>query len=327
MNAQTNTKKEPLVSIVVPVYNGGVYFETCLNSVLNQTYKNWECIINNNLSEDDTLQVANSYAKKDKRFKVFTNKKFLKMASNWNEGCYKINKASKYLKVLGADDWLFPECIEKTVELMEANPGVGICSSYRLYNLKVDMDGLNIWDGNVYNGKDILYRQLTRTLDISGSNTTVTFAVDHLKKLPRFPKVFDDTTYHEDTELEYEIMNISDVGFVFQILTYTRRHELSDTIRNVFRYHTLFQFDEKVLWQYKGNDRKLNKLYRVARLDYAYYLFYKTITFDRAAVKWHKKYIVRKFTLFEFIAGIITRNKFSKLLTRILRKLFKTHNK
>ena len=320
MNTLVEAIKEPLFSIVVPVYNGGIYFETCLNSVLNQTYQNWECIINNNLSEDDSLKIANQFAAKDSRFKVFTNKKFLKMTDNWNEGCYKIDKSSKYLKVLGADDWLFPECTEKTVELMEKYPSVGICSSYRLTDTLVELDGLNIWDGNVYNGKDILYKQLTRDLDISGSNTSVTFAIDHLKRIPRFPTVFDNTTYHEDTELEYEIMNISDVGFVFQVLTYTRRHELSDTSRNVFRYNTLLQFDEKVLWLYKGNDKKLNKLYRKCRLNFAYFLFYKAVTFDWASIRWHKQYIVRKFKLTEYILGILLCNKISKLLRKITNK-------
>jgi len=320
MSAQEKTKKEPLVSIVVPVYNGGEYFETCLNSILNQTYQNWECIINNNMSEDDSLEVANKFAKKDKRFKVYNNDKFLKMASNWNEGCFKIDKSSKYLKVVGADDWLFPECIEKVVKLMDANPNMGISSSYRIVDRYVDSDGLNIWDGNVFNGKDILYKQLTRQVDISGSNTTVTFAIDHLKRIPRFPKVFDDTTYHEDTELEYELMNISDVGFIYQVLTYTRRHPQSDTATSVFRYYTLYQFDEKVLWEYKGDDKKLNKLYRDCRLRYAYFFFWKTITFDRATIRWHKQYIVRKFKLHEYILGILLKNKFSKFIGKKLRR-------
>ncbi|MGD2035567.1 MAG: glycosyltransferase family 2 protein [Bacteroidales bacterium] len=321
MNKTTDSSTQPLVSIVIPVYNGDKYLDLCLESVQDQTYRNWECIINNNLSKDNTLEIANKYAAKDKRFKVFTNKKFLRMTLNWNEGCSKISDNSKYLKVMGADDWLFPECIEKTVDLMEKHPSIGISSSFRLNDTRVDMDGLNIWDGNVYNGKDILYRQLTRTLDISGSNTTVTFSVDHLKKLPRFPKVFDDTTYHEDTELEYEVMNISDVGFVFQVLSYTRRHAAADTTTTVFRYNTLLQLNEKVLWEYKDNDNKLNRLYRSCRLDYAYFLFYKAITLDFKSINWHKQYIVRKFKWHEYISGIITRNLFSKYLRRLIRKI------
>jgi len=323
MNQAKSMKKKPLVSIAVPVYNGGEYFDKCLEGILNQTYQNWECIINNNCSTDDTLQTANKYAEKDPRFNVYTNENFVSMTPNWNIACSRISNNTKYLKVVGADDWLFPESIEKMVEIMERHPSVGICSAYRLNDKHVEMDGLDIWDGNVYNGKEILYRQLTRTLDISGSNTTVMFSIEHLKKIPRFPVVFDETTYHEDTELEYELMNISDVGFVFQVLTYTRRHAKAHTITEVYRYNTILQFNEKVLWQYKGNDRKLNKLYKKARLEYAYFLFYKAITFDWVSIRWHKKYIVRKFKFHEYFLGILTRNKISKLIGRILCKLLR----
>ncbi len=321
MSDKPLTKNVPLVSVIIPVYNGGEYFDKCLESILNQTYQNWECIINNNCSEDDTLETAQKYIKKDKRFKLFSNEKFLRMTPNWNVACSKADPSSKYLKILGADDWLFPESIEKMVKVMEENPSVGICSSYRLTDKRVEMYGLDIWDGNVFDGKEILYGQLTRILDISGSNSTVMFSREHMKKIPRYPIVFDETTYHEDTELEYEMMNISDVGFVFQVLSYTRRHPKAHTTTEVYRYNTILQFNEKVLWIYKGNDRKLNKLYRKARLEYAYFLIYKAITFDWDSIRWHKKYIVRKFKIHEYLGGILICNKLSKLGIRIFKKL------
>lgn len=323
MTKKQENLKQPLVSVVIPVYNGGEYFPTCLESVLNQTYQNWECVINNNSSEDDTLEVANSYAKKDKRFKVFSNEEFLSQVDNWNKACTNISPDAKYMKVLGADDYLFPEHIEKMIDIMDKNPNVGICSSFRLIGTEVDMDGLNIWDGNVYNGKEILYRQLTRTLDISGSNSTVMFSVEHLKKIPRYPVIFDNSTIHEDTQLEYEIMNISDVGFVFQVLSYTRRHEKAGTLTTVFRYNTLLQFNEKILYDFKGDDKKLNTLWRLSRYRYAFFLFYKTITLDRASIKWHKKYMIRKPKFYEYLIGLLILNKLSQIFTRILGKIFK----
>lgn len=321
MNTSASILSQPLVSVIVPVYNGEKYLDICLESILNQTYKNWECIVNNNCSTDGTLAIANKFAKADNRFKVFTNEVFLKMVSNWNLGCTKRSKDAKYLRVVGADDWLFPESIEKMVDVMEKNPSVGICSSYRLNDKKVDMYGLDIWNGNVYNGKEILQRQLIRTLDISGSNTTVMYAIEHMKKLPRYPVVYDETTYHEDSELTYELMNISDVGFVFQVLSYTRRHAGAYTNLEAFRFNTFLQFNEKVLWIYKGNDKVLNKLYRDVRLEYAYFLFYKKLTGDTKAVNWHKNYIVRDFTTGEYIAGILLKNKITQKFKKLINKL------
>ncbi len=309
------------MSVVIPVYNGGEYFEKCLEGVHNQTYQNWECVVNNNHSTDDTLEIANRFAAKDKRFKVFNNEDFLKMVDNWNMACSRISPDSAYIKVLGADDWLFPESLEKMVDVMVQYPNVGLCSSYRLNDVTVDMDGLNIWDGNVYDGKEMLHKQLTRRMDVSGSNTTILFSVDHLRKIPRFPVVFDEEAYHEDTELVYEVMNIADVGFVYQVLSYTRRHEKAATTTEVFRFNTLLQLQEKVLWQYKGENKELNKRYRSLRLEYASFLFFSQLKYDRDTIKWHKKYIVRKFKFHEYFIGIITYNKIAQLGLRILQKI------
>jgi len=229
--------------------------------------------------------------------------------------------------VLGADDWLFPESLEKMVEIMEKYPNVGLCSSYRLENLEVDMDGLDIWKGNVYDGKEMLHNQLTKRVDVSGSNSTILFSIDHMRKIPRFPVVFDDQAYHEDTELVYEMMNIADVGFVFQVLSFTRRHELAATTTEVFRFNTLLQLQEKMLWQYKGDDPELNKRYKLIRLQYASFLFFKRVKFDRATIRWHKKYIVRKFKFHEYLTGILTYNQFSLLIARVLRKIWKVITK
>jgi hypothetical protein len=245
------------------------------------------------------------------------------MVDNWNLGCSRISFNTKYLKVVGADDWLFPESLQKMVELMEQYPNIGVCSSYRLNDRMVDMDGLDIWNGNVYDGKMMLQKQLTRQIDISGSNTTVMYAVDHLKKLPKFPLIYDDKAYHQDTELVYELMNISDVGFVFQVLTYTRRHEKAHTTTEGTRFKTLFQLKEKILWEYKEDNKVLNEMYKETRLKYAYFILGRKLAGDKKAVTWHKNYIVRKFKIQEYILGFLFYNKLSQLFHRIFLKLFK----
>ena len=72
-----NTVEQPLVSILTPVYNGADYLAECIESVLQQTYQNYEYIIVNNCSTDGTLQIALDYALKDKRIRVLNNEKFV----------------------------------------------------------------------------------------------------------------------------------------------------------------------------------------------------------------------------------------------------------
>ena len=64
--------KNPKLSIIVPVYNAEKYLSKCLDSILAQTYENWECIIVNDASPDGVGEIISSYAQRDQRFKVIT---------------------------------------------------------------------------------------------------------------------------------------------------------------------------------------------------------------------------------------------------------------
>ena len=69
-------KEEPLVSIITPLYNSEKYIEETIESVLNQAYKNWEMLIVDDCSKDNGVKIVNEYVLKDKRIKLFRNKKF-----------------------------------------------------------------------------------------------------------------------------------------------------------------------------------------------------------------------------------------------------------
>lgn len=102
-------KEFPLVSIVIPVYNGEKYLEECIQSVINQTYKNIEVIIVNDGSTDGSLSIIHRYAEKDGRIK-YVNKA--------NEGLVKARKTGlslavgKYIQHLDGDDMLCPHAVE-----------------------------------------------------------------------------------------------------------------------------------------------------------------------------------------------------------------------
>src|SRR2546422_5043747 len=128
---------QPLVSVVTPVYNGEKYLAECIESVLAQTYQSWEYIIINNCSTDRSLEIAQSYAEKDARIRIHNNQEFVGREANENIAFRQITPESKYCKMVHADDWLFPECLMKMVELAEANPSVGIVGAYGLHGVRV----------------------------------------------------------------------------------------------------------------------------------------------------------------------------------------------
>ena len=113
-----NRQNEPVVSVITPVYNGEEYLAECIESVLAQTYQNWDYTIVNNCSTDRTLEIAQAFASRDRRIRIHTNDRFAPVIENHNIALRQISPASKYCKVVFADDWLFPRCIEEMVRVV-----------------------------------------------------------------------------------------------------------------------------------------------------------------------------------------------------------------
>src|SRR5438046_1683859 len=121
---------QPLVSVVTPVYNGAKYLVECIESVLSQTYQNWEYIIVNNCSTDATLEIAEKYAASERRIRVVTNSSFVNVIENHNIGFRLISKESEYCKIVCADDWIYPECLSRMGEAGEKHPSAAVIGAY-----------------------------------------------------------------------------------------------------------------------------------------------------------------------------------------------------
>src|SRR5579862_9346002 len=127
-----NAGVEPLVSVVTPVYNGEKYLVECIESVLAQSYSNWEYIIVDNHSTDGTGRIAEEYGAKEPRIRVYHNDSLLPIIANHNRAFRLISPESKYVKVVSGDDWIYPECLARMVGLAVSNPSVGLVGSYQL---------------------------------------------------------------------------------------------------------------------------------------------------------------------------------------------------
>lgn len=98
------------VSIILPVYNVGRYLRQCLNSIVNQSFKDIEIIIINDCSTDNSLQIINEYQKKDDRIFLINLKKNSGVSNARNEGI-KI-ATGKYIAFIDSDDWIKQDFIE-----------------------------------------------------------------------------------------------------------------------------------------------------------------------------------------------------------------------
>jgi glycosyltransferase involved in cell wall biosynthesis len=220
---------EPLVSVVTPVYNGEDFLAECIESILRQTYQNYEYIIVNNCSTDRSLDIALDYARRDRRIQVHTNKEFVGVMENHNIALNFISAEAKYCKVVCADDFIFPECLMKMVELAEANPSVGMVGSYSLAGKKVMNSGLE-YERKVVYGGEICRATLLGGPYVFGAPTTLLYRGDLVRKTKTF---YPNSSPHCDTTACYQSLEHSDFGFVHQILSYTRIHAGSQTSRSL----------------------------------------------------------------------------------------------
>lgn len=216
---------EPLVSIVTPVYNGENFLGDCIESILVQSYENWEYIIVNNCSTDRSLQVAERYAQKDTRIRIYNNKNLLPMLKNHNHALRQISSESKYCKIVHADDWLFPQCLKQMVKVADSHPAVGIVGSYSLVNTRVRCDGLP-YPSTIVPGREICQFTLLGRLYVFWSPTSLLIRSELIRNRKPF---YSEGYLYADVDVLYEILQHCDFGFVHQVLTYIRQHSESMT--------------------------------------------------------------------------------------------------
>ena len=116
--------KNNLISIVLTAYNGEKYIAEQIDSIINQTYDNWELIICDDKSKDNTLKIANTYAKKDKRIKIITNEINLGVSKNFETGLKQCK--GDFIMVGNVDDyWLTTKIFEET-EYLYKHPDIDL---------------------------------------------------------------------------------------------------------------------------------------------------------------------------------------------------------
>ena len=103
-----------MISIIVPVYNSEKYIDRCLDSILNQTYKDLEIVLVNDGSNDQSLKILENYALRDTRIKV-VNQENKGVAAARNTGLD--NATGDYILYVDSDDWIENNMVERMVEL------------------------------------------------------------------------------------------------------------------------------------------------------------------------------------------------------------------
>lgn len=116
---------KPLVSVCIPTFNGAKYFRECLDSVFAQTFTDFEVLIVDDQSSDETFSIAQEYATYDHRFRVLQNKHNLGLVGNWNR-CVELAQG-EWIKFVFQDDLIAPLCLERMLATSRPESAIIFC--------------------------------------------------------------------------------------------------------------------------------------------------------------------------------------------------------
>jgi teichuronic acid biosynthesis glycosyltransferase TuaG len=163
-----------LVSILTPTYNTEKFIRSTIESAKNQTYTNWEMILVDDASTDNTVAIIEEFIKKDSRIKLF------KLPENRGNGFARnaaLEKATgKYIAYLDADDVWFPEKLEKQIQFLKAN---NLHFTFSFYD-SIDEEG-NDLNRRVESPNPLTYKQLFFCNYVG--NLTAIYDVDYFGKI------------------------------------------------------------------------------------------------------------------------------------------------
>lgn len=142
-----------LISIIVPFYNAEQTLEQCIESVVKQTYSNWELIIIDDGSEDNSCIVISKWCKKEKRIKFYQQRNS-GVSSARNYALEKVE--GEYVTFLDADDWYEPTFLQKLFDTIEKNKADIACCAYCIEMPGKAKKVLSDEDNVCYSGKKIL---------------------------------------------------------------------------------------------------------------------------------------------------------------------------
>ena len=237
MEKEKEIEKEK-VSIIVPMYNAEKFIGKTIESVLAQTYQNWEMLIMNDVSTDNSLAVVSGYAKKDKRIKIINTEKNVGVVKGRN---FLIDLASgKYIAFLDADDYWHNEKLEKQIKFMKEKNASISCTEYT--RVKENEEKIN----DVIIKEEISYNDMLKN-NYLGCLTVIYDA----KKIGK--RYFKELEKNEDYVLWLEI--VKDVNTIYGLKENLAYYRVLDNSRSSNKVKTA-----KVRWEIYRKIEKLSLL-------------------------------------------------------------------
>lgn len=222
-----------LISIIVPIYNVENYLQQCLDSIRNQTYQNFECLLINDGSPDNSADICREYVEKDSRFRYF-EKENGGVSSARNLGIERSGGA--YITFIDSDDWVDSDYLELLyMKINEYNADLAVLT-YKQYSMNDGCFYLHVWEQDYYE-KYYTGNELLNSLPNLESYDS-TFNVSWGKLFKR--NFLETATFNEqrimgeDLEFNFKIfLQIKSCIYLNKALYNFRQHHLSTRARKI----------------------------------------------------------------------------------------------
>jgi glycosyltransferase involved in cell wall biosynthesis len=211
-------KQTPSVSVLMSVYNGAGYLQESIESILNQTFTNFEFIIIDDCSTDNSKNIIIDYASKDERIVFSQNQENLGLTKSLNKGI-KIAKG-KYVARQDADDVSLPQRLEKQVSVLDSHPAIALVSC----DIEViDSEGNCIGKHHRACESDLVGWYLLFYNHLAGHSQTI-FRRELVMNLGAYCESY---RYSQDYELWCRLVRVGKILIIPEVLLQQRRHNQS----------------------------------------------------------------------------------------------------
>jgi glycosyltransferase involved in cell wall biosynthesis len=254
----------PKISVCIPVYNCEKFINKSIDSILNQDFSDFELIIIDNKSTDNTVAVVKEY--KDQRIKLFLNETNIGMLANWNKALTLVS--ADYVKILPADDFMYPGTLRLQYEVFEKDKGKKISLVCGRKNI-IDDNGKILFSRGYSktetedNGTKAINKTVRSGGNIIGEPGVVMFRKEILEKTGPFNA---DIYYVMDLDMWFKMLLYGNLYALPNIVTAFRISTASESTRIIdTQKKDVLNFIDKI---YANKEYGLQtKNYRIGKLN------------------------------------------------------------
>lgn len=251
-----NKNKKPFLTVFTPNYNNSKFISETIESILNQTYFNFEYIIIDDYSSDDSWQVIQKYAKKDDRIKIYRNNKNLGIVKTRNKGFSLSSSEAKYFAIIDSDDIALPDRLEVQVHFLENNLEYGLIGSNIVI---INEDSQEFGFRSFPLTDEAIKKVITRYNPIAQSSVILRKRViNEFGKYDKKWDVIEDYEYWLRVGISWKIGNI-----IKPLIKYRLSKTQAKAIRFKETLKKTYKLQSKAVREYGYKDSLFNKIFRI----------------------------------------------------------------